>query len=218
MVIESKIQLQQHADEGQLGGVALRGFAAPGIGLVDADLDGVTLDRLDLQNADCTGARLEAANMTSVDLRRGRFVRSLWNRVRAQGCDFTGVDMSDAEILRCRIGPLQMSRGQFCGAKLQATQFCDTELHSADFSNAVLIRTSFEGYTSTASLSRVQFRAAALVQVVLAGVNLYEATFRDALLVGCDLRGASLCGADLRGARLVDCMTDGVDLDGATLN
>jgi uncharacterized protein YjbI with pentapeptide repeats len=81
----------------------------------------------------------------------------------------------------------------------------------------VLTKVSFESGT-TASVSRVSFTSAALIDVNLRRVNAYGAVFKGALLVRCDLRGANLCEANFRGARLVGCQTEGVDIDGVVLH
>jgi uncharacterized protein YjbI with pentapeptide repeats len=103
-------------------------------------------------------------------------------------------------------------------AKLQSTAFRQMELYGASFRHAVLLRTTFAGYgTGTASLIKVIFSEAVLVEVDLRDANLYNADLKRALLIRCDLRGANLAGADLTGARLIDCRTEGADLTDATV-
>lgn len=215
-VIESRVQMERLAAEDALAGRTIQDFAAPSAGLRERDLDGVTIERLDLREADCDGCRLENARLRSTDLRSARFVGALWHRVTAQQCDLTQIDLQEAQLLACELSTLRLGRADFRRARLQRTRFLDVELYSADFAGAILTKCSFEG-GATASVSRVSFAGAVLVDVDLRGANGYAAVFDQALLVRCDLRGANLCEASFRGARLVGCYTEGADIDGAVL-
>jgi uncharacterized protein YjbI with pentapeptide repeats len=127
------------------------------------------------------------------------------------------MDLTEAQLLRCELGPVRMSRIRLHRARIQGTTFKESELYSADFSNAVLLKVVFDGYShATVSLSRADFTGASLFEVDFKRANMYGAVLRGAALIRCDLRGVNLCNADLTGVRLVGCDTTGADLDGAT--
>ena len=55
-VVQSRVQLERLVAEDELAGRTIAGFAAPSVGIRAVDLDGVTLERLDLHGADTTSA------------------------------------------------------------------------------------------------------------------------------------------------------------------
>lgn len=217
-VVQSRVQLERLVADDELAGRTIAGFAAPNVLLRGVDLDGVTVERLDLRAADADESRLERAVLKQCDLRTSSWKGALWHRVQAVDCDMTELDLSGAQLLRCTFGPVRMARLKLFKARVQDTTFKESELYSADFASSVLIKCVFEGYEhATVSLSRTDFSGAALFDVDFRRANLYGANLRGAMLVRCDLRGVNLCSADLTGARLVGCETAGADLDGATL-
>lgn len=215
-VVQSRVQMERLAAEDALAGRTIQGFGAPSAGLRERDLDRVVIERLNLCEADCEGARLEHARLRETDLRQARFGGALWHRVTAHQCDLTQADFEAAQILACELATLRLSRASFRNARLQRTRFHDVELRSADFSGAILTKCTFEG-GATSGLERVSFAGATLIDVDLRNVTAYAAILDGALLVRCDLREANLCEASFRGARLVGCYTQGVDIDGAVL-
>jgi uncharacterized protein YjbI with pentapeptide repeats len=217
-VVMSRVQLERLVAEDELTGRTIAGFQAASVGMRGADLDNVVIERLGLGDADAEGARLEHAELRQVDGRRSKWGGALWHRVRAKDSDFTEIDLTGAQLLRCELGPLRMPRARFHQARIQGSTFTQAELYSSDFRGAVLTKVVFDGYDgATVSLSRCDFTGAALVEVEFRRANMYGAVFANAVLIRCDLRGVNLCSADLRGARLVGCITDGADLDGAQL-
>ena len=216
-VVQSRVQLERLVAEDELAGRTIAGFAAQSVLLRALDLDGVSIDKLDLRNADGDDTRLERAQLQLSDLRQSSWKGALWHRVAAKDCDMTEIDLTGAQVLRCTFGPVRMARAKFHRAKVQGTSFTDSELYSADFASAVLIKCVFEGYeAATVSLSRTDWTGASLFDVDFKRANMYGANLRSAVLVRCNLRGVNLCSADLSGARLVGCETSGIDLDGAT--
>ncbi len=217
-VVQSRIQLERLVAEDELSGRTIAGFAAPSVGLRAIDLDGVTMERLDLQGADGDDSRLERATLALSDLRTSQWKGALWHRVTARDCDLTELDLTGAQLLRCTFGPVRMARLRLHRAKIQDCHFKDSELYSADFSNAIVIKSVFEGYGhATVSLSRTDWTGAVLFDVDFRQANMYGANLRGATFVRCDLSRVNLCSADLAGAKLVGCITNGIDLDGATL-
>lgn len=216
-VVQSRVQLERLVAEDELAGRTITGFAAPSVGLRSIDLDGVTLQRLDLRGADGDDSRLERASLDQCDLRQMTWKGALWNRVKMKDCDLTELDLSGAQLLRCELGPVRMARVRFHHARIQDTWFKDSELYSADFASCVMLKCTFEGYEhATVSLSRTDWSGASLFEVDFKRANMYGAKLAGAVLVRCDLRGVNLCSADLSGARFVGCDTTGVDLDQAS--
>jgi uncharacterized protein YjbI with pentapeptide repeats len=214
-VIESHTQLRMLLDDNEVAGKTLRGFVAPRFGASGADLDSVTFERVGMAEADLTNVRLEHATLKSVDLTRAMFEGSLLHRVKAyDNTQVRGADLRGVEIRRCDLGPnLWMESCNFTGAKIQATNFSAVDLQRAVFKNAVLLRCNFHDYVnSVASLNKVSFVEAVLIEVDLKEVSMQNADLSRALLIRCDLRGANLTGAVMTGTRLIDCRTDGADL------
>src|SRR5262249_56533022 len=56
-VVQSRVQLERLVAEDELAGRTIAGFSAPSVGLRAVDLDGVTLERLDLRGCDGAEAR-----------------------------------------------------------------------------------------------------------------------------------------------------------------
>jgi len=109
-VVQSRVQLERLVAEDELSGRTISGFAAPSVGLRSLDLDGVTLERLDLRGADGDESRLERAELKQSDLRTSQWRGALWHRVRAKDCDLTELDFTGAQLLRCELGPVRMAR------------------------------------------------------------------------------------------------------------
>ena len=116
--------------------------------------DVVLIERLDLQGCDGDEARLERAELTLSDLRTSQWKGALWHRVRAKDCDFTGLDFSGAQLLRCELGPVRMERVCFHRARIQDTKFVESELYSADFAGAVLLKVTFAPNASVPPAAR----------------------------------------------------------------
>ena len=105
-VVQSRVQLERLVAEDELAGRTIAGFAAPSVGLRSVDLDGVTIERLDLQGADGDDAGSSAPSSGSVDLRTSQWKGALWHRVTAKDCDLTELDFTGAAAaaLRARSG------------------------------------------------------------------------------------------------------------------
>lgn len=214
--VQSRPQLERLVASGRLSGRTCAGFAAPRANLREADMDGVQWARVDLQDADCTLARLERGEVTMVDGRRSVWDGALWHRVVVRDADFTEANFTGAHWLRCQLTNARMGRLRLAGARVADSIFTTTELYGAQCQGAVFVRTRFVGYQNvTVSLTRADFRGATLIECDLADANLYGADLSDAKLIRCNVRGASLAHCNLAMSSWVACQTDGVDLDGA---
>jgi uncharacterized protein YjbI with pentapeptide repeats len=215
-VVQSRVQLERLIAVDELAGRTIAGFPAPSVLMRGVDLDGVTISKMDFCDADGDEARLERSSLVETDGRKWQWKGALWHRVTAKDCNFTEIDFTRAQLLRCELGPVRLTRARFHRATLQNTTFKESELYCADFTGAVLINVTFDGYEGqTVSLSRTDFAGASLFGVDFKRANLYSANLRGAALIRCDLSGVNLVDADLTGARLVGCKTNGADLDGA---
>src|SRR3954469_7571918 len=109
-VVQSRVQLERLIATDELVGRTISGFAAQSVGMRSIDLDGVTLERLDLRGADGDESRLERAELKLSDLRTSQWRGALWHRVRAKDCDLTELDFTGAQLLRCELGPVRLAR------------------------------------------------------------------------------------------------------------
>ena len=122
-VVQSRFQLERLVADDELTGRQIVGFAARGALLRGLDLDGVTIERLDLQEAIGDDARLERAQIKQTDCRRSRWTGALWNRVQVAECDLTEIQFHGAQLLRCELGPVRMAKASFHKARLMSTTF-----------------------------------------------------------------------------------------------
>src|SRR5258705_6295326 len=95
-VVQSRVQLERLVAVDELVGRTISGFAAPSANLRAVDLDGVTIDKLDLRGADGDESRLERAELKMTDLRASQWRGALWHRLRAKDCGLTELDLNRA--------------------------------------------------------------------------------------------------------------------------
>ena len=186
----------------------------------EADLEGQTFYKLDLQGMRWPGARLSSCNFIDCEL---------------AGLDMRAAVLEGSTFVNCRLDGVMMGGAKAAGAV--AVKGCS--LARADLSEADLRRFNFGGselggarlvraLLAGANLSGARLRGAdlrlALAQGALlrradcAGANLSGVDLRDAILQHADLRGTDLRRANLFGADLARVRLDGATrLDGALL-
>ena len=99
-VVQSRVQLERLVAEDELQGRTIAGFAAPSVGMRSIDLDGVTLEKLDLRGCDGDESRLERAEIKMCDFRTSSWKGALWHRVKGKDCDLTEIDITGATLMR----------------------------------------------------------------------------------------------------------------------
>ncbi len=128
--------------------------------------------------------------------------------------DFSGFDLTKADMRRVRGWEARFARARLAGADLSAAT-----VRGADFRDADMRRVNL----TAAKLTGADLRNANLGLVDIAGENLWKGTIFPSRLVGTDLMGADLRNAnlgrvDLRGASLGGAKLDNADLHGANLS
>ena len=214
-------------DRSDLHQADFRGANLDGASLVETDLRRATFaceGRTDLdqaearQSAPCASARganfakarLDAAELATLDMRQARFDRAALygadlGKVQAAGADFSSAELRGANL---------------AAASLQGANFQQANLQGADLSGARLQMSDLSGAAmQAAALPRANLAGAQLRETALAGANLQMTR-----LFAADLRGANLDAADVSGAmiwRTVPPGSDGAtnaDLSGLALN
>jgi hypothetical protein len=130
------------------------------IDLADANLTGADLTRARLDGADLFGADLSAARLRSVHL--------------------DGADLGGSDLTRGRLDSASLAAADLHGATLAGAELNGTRLNGADLSGSDL---------TGPSLYSAVLEGAVLIDANLKGANLTEAVLADAQLDGADLDG-----------------------------
>jgi uncharacterized protein YjbI with pentapeptide repeats len=164
-----------------------RSFKRPKSGALELaceHLEGAYLDRVNLYNADLSGAYLQDANLSLASLQGANL-----SLAKLQGANLQGANLEGANLER---------------ANLQEAQLQGAQLQGADLRDADLIRANLQG----ANLQGAQLQGANLEEA-----NLERAELQKADLYGANLERAELQGADLQGADLRRTNLEGTCLD-----
>lgn len=138
------------------------------------------------------------------DFRDEDLSRLRTDRVVFDGCDFSGIDMSESEHV---------------GTAFRNCRFRRTTLWHSTFKHCSLLGSEFtECRLRPLVLVEVDMTLAVLGGCDLRGVDLSDCRLREAGLVGADLRKAVLRRADLTGSRCNDAKFGEADLRGARMD
>jgi uncharacterized protein YjbI with pentapeptide repeats len=181
--------------------------AGPGgravISLRGRDLVGAVLDRVDLRQADLSGAKLARASFVGARLDNALFACT------AAGAHPQCAQLQGADFDRAQMRGAVLQGASLQGASLQRAQLQGATLADAMLQGARLYRTHLAG----ASLKRADLTGALLDYAELQGATLEGAAIRGATLVGTQLQGASLNSANLAASVLDYAQLQGVLLD-----
>ena len=192
--------------------------------LKKANLQGAVLQeavifRADLEEANLENALLEGADLTDVRLRRANL-----RGICLDGNHFLDLDLEGADLSDCSLIETNWMRCDFQGANLARARLSSAHFDMlCNLNDAILEQAQMQHVTiDTASMQRVNLRAADLADCVLHQVTLTEAVLVDACLqraklMLCNMEGANLSGADLQSASLPFVSLRGTDLRGAVL-
>ncbi|MBW4644983.1 MAG: pentapeptide repeat-containing protein [Goleter apudmare HA4340-LM2] len=142
--------------------------------------------------------------------------------------DFSGVDLSEANLSGVKLNGVNFSQANLSvinlsGANLSEANLTDAKLNvarlsGANLASAILNNTSLNvANLIRADLSRVQLRGASLIRAELIRAELSRADLFQANLTSADLREATLRQANLRRANLSEASLRGCSLTGANL-
>ncbi len=204
-----------NASEARFPGASFRECDGFRLELCDADLTGAHFEKTSLNEADFAAARVDDAifvecSLKDVDLGSGASAR----RVKMDECDLEGLrasdesDFSDGSFVKAKI-----SRGNFGRAKLDRANFSFAELDGADFAGATLGKAKLLGCT----LRNARFDRAQLTGAVLGKSDLHQARFEGASLHYTDLRGCNLYNAEFLDAIMEGTLLDLANLKGTKL-
>ncbi|SDS07091.1 pentapeptide repeat-containing protein [Microlunatus soli] len=147
-----------------MNGVQVRSIDLTGVDSDFAELAGSRLAEVRLSASQWRHAAFADSELIGCDLANAEFVESGWQRIaighsklvgiRAAGCSWKNVRLSDSMINLANLRFLEAQRVQFEGcnltgvdlgsAQLTDVRFVDCDLSEADFSNARLARVRFE--------------------------------------------------------------------------
>ncbi|WP_422749263.1 pentapeptide repeat-containing protein [Mycobacterium sp. WMMD1722] len=138
------------------------------------------------------------------DFRDEDLSRLRTERVVFDGCDFSGVDMSESEHVgsafrNCRFRRTTLWHSAFRHCSMLGSEFTDCRLRPV-------------------TVVEVDWTLAVLAGSDLRGVDLSDCRMRETSLVGTDLREAVLRRADLQGARVQNARFEKADLRGARVD
>jgi uncharacterized protein YjbI with pentapeptide repeats len=182
-----------------------------------------------LSGANLTGAHLKYVSMPSVDLRRARMSKAVFEFVDMWSADLSAaslvyatgvrVDLSRARLQRAVLSDAGFSAAKFIhadltetymtGANLSGSDFTDANLSMADLSDADLRTAKFtranlkEAVLIRAEMAQARLEEADLSSAAMNHANLTRAQLQRAVLKEADLRGANMRGAHLESGNLV---------------
>jgi uncharacterized protein YjbI with pentapeptide repeats len=166
--------------------------------LVECELEGVTIGKLDL-----SGWVFERCRLGRTDFSGTTLELTQWSNCRGANAGFKGANIEDA-VFRSS----DFNNASFRSAVLASARFEDCKLTGADFTDARMLDVAFANtLLVSARLQGLDFRKQHLVGVDLSSADLANGDFRDATFEQCSLREANIEGArfenaDLRGADL----------------
>jgi uncharacterized protein YjbI with pentapeptide repeats len=179
----------------QLSNAEATGAILAKVNLLDHDLSGANLSQADLRGAEIVGTSLRNARLHQALLNGARFFQAILD-----GADFSGADLSDCRIEKCSV------RNIILKAKLDRAYLTGVRFQEIDFSRSSLNESDFSGQ----DLSGVNFDNASLVGANFLGCDLSNASFQ-----GANLSKAILANANLSNANLTDAIIDNAVVTGA---
>jgi uncharacterized protein YjbI with pentapeptide repeats len=197
-----------------LTGADLSGLKLPGVDLEEAILEGA-----DLSGADLSGARLNRCVLARADLAGTQFAGARMSGAGLGAAKLAGADFKGADLTGAAFGGADLGGADLTGATLDGADFMEATLAGADLSRATLVKTTFLENDLTgarfvgadlgqcmfikANLEAADFSGARLCSALFVGVSAQGAVFTNADMTKvCAASDASFLGADFRGANL----------------
>jgi len=184
------------------------------LNLGNADLSGADLRDADLSGADLRDADLNGANLRDADLSGADF----------RDADLSGADLSVANLSGADLSVANLSGADLSVANLSGTNLSGTNLSVANLSGANLSGANLSGADlrcadlSFADLSFATLTKAKSFHAKFVCANLNGANLRLIRFSGADFSGADFIGTNLTEARLVSSDLSVADLTGADLS
>jgi len=178
-----------------------------GAKLNNANLIGAKLEGTDLRKADLTKANLSGADLSEADLRGSILDGTILGGANLDGADLTKADLRKANLRKVDLSGAYLKEADLYGADLTGTNLTTTILEGTN-----LNWTNLTGKV----LTKTKLRGAKLRQAYLIKADLTKADLSHANMTMADLTGAILKGADLYNVILVGTKLSNADLSGAT--
>lgn len=200
--------------DADLGGIRLAN-----ISLNEVDLSGADLTGADIQNSYFYTAILTGASFENATLLANYFVQANLSRSNLNGADLSASIMESAVLADAKLFGTILDKSNMRNANLEQADLFDSKLRSVDLYGANLSRANLRKidlFKSNASevdfsettISEANFQETKMMNTNLEGCILYEVDFRNA-----DLEGANLKEVDLR-----KCQVEGTKFTKARYN
>jgi uncharacterized protein YjbI with pentapeptide repeats len=187
-----------------------RDLEAPGLALVECQVQGLDLSGAILPRSCFIELDLTGVNLSNASIERGCFVTCF-----ARGVCFDGVRFSQVSFAKACV----LDEASFVGADLRGCNFRETSMRNCDLRGARLDGADFgccvldEAQLDGSQANDARFAKAWLRNASARGASLAGAAFTGARMHGADLRQSNLHGADFARVR----SGQGLRLDDASL-
>jgi uncharacterized protein YjbI with pentapeptide repeats len=163
--------------------------------LVDADVDGLSIEGLEAPGAAATGVRIAESRIVDADLSDASM-----DRASLRDVEWVGGTLANARVLDGHLRQTRLERVRATGLNCTRAQ-----LHNVVFAECRLDLASFRAST----MERVRFEGCRLEDA-----DFFETTFSSVVFVDCDLRSADWSGVTFTRSELRGCeLTGGTSLD-----
>jgi Uncharacterized low-complexity proteins len=166
-----------------------------GLFLKEADLKGMNLHKLNLEEVCLRGANISRTDLIEANLYKADLVGANISRAYLKGAELGETKLIEANLFGADLSGTVLNRAKLNGADLSGVKLIETKLIEANLSEATLI----DADLSRADLSRADLRGTDLSRAKLCKTNLVGAKLNGASLVGANLFEINLIGADLGG-------------------
>lgn len=171
-----------------LSGGYFSGVRMPGVDLSFDNLDQIDLTSADLRRGRFNGARMREAHLTRCNLNRASFEDSqasgaVFTRSDLRGSNLNNADLRGANLTNCDIGFSTLVGANLAGADLTEADLTMSDLTDANLSGARLNAACLD----VANLTRCDLRRTSLVRTRLGRTILEDCVVDMTLFADCDL-------------------------------
>jgi uncharacterized protein YjbI with pentapeptide repeats len=170
--------------------------------LLDAELEGRSIDGVDWTGRDALGLRLSESQLCSTDLTEASLSQAHLRDVVVLEGSWANVVGTDMSLSRVRFERVRLTGANLSGSKLNNVTFSDCRLDLCSFRFSQLDIVRFDGCRMEESdFYDAQLTSAMFSDCDLSKVTLTGATFAESEMRGCDLSSAQ-SPERLRGVRM----------------
>jgi uncharacterized protein YjbI with pentapeptide repeats len=195
--------------------------------LIEADI--ISKVKLNLSDADLSGAKLREANLSGAILNKAILIdvdlsSANLNKAQLNEANLNEAHLNDAELNEASLRYAELNGAYLYSANMKEANLTRAKLNGANLNKAKLNRANlYDASLNDANLSEAHLSSASLVlahmqKAFLVNAYLDKANLERADLSSANLSGADLSGADLNGANLSLACLERTNLYGANLN